>query len=155
VYLNDHVAGAQMGSELVAALRKIDNSNFWSEIEREISADRDELEQLIGSIGSAPSSFRRAGAWLAEKLTEVKVRVDDRSDGALRRLELIEALALGIDGKRALWSALQSASERAPDLARLDYPRLIARAEAQRAAVETRRLQAAIAALPMETAVEE
>ncbi len=153
VYLNDHFAGAQMGLELLAALRKIDDSNFWSEIEKEIIADRDELERLIGTIGSEPSTFRRAGAWLSEKATEVKLRVDDRSAGALRRLELIEALAIGIHGKQALWSALRVAAERAPELGRLDYPRLIARAEAQRSAVEARRLQAAVAALPMESAV--
>jgi hypothetical protein len=154
VYLNDHLAGAQMGLELLALLRKMDDSNFWSEIEKEITADRDDLERLIGALGSEPSTFRRTGAWVSEKLAELKLRADDRSDGTLRRFELIEALALGIDGKEALWTALQSASARVPELRRLDYPRLIARAKAQRADVEARRLQAAAVALAMETAVE-
>lgn len=152
VYLNDHFAGAQFGLELVALLRGMDDSTFWSEMEKEITADRDALERLIALIGSQPSTVRRAGAWVSEKLTEVKLRVDDRSDGSLRRLELIEALAIGIHGKQALWSALHAASERTTDLARLDYPRLIARAEAQRTAVEGRRLHAARAALGMEAA---
>jgi hypothetical protein len=132
----------------------MDDSNFWSEIEKEITADRDDLERLIGALGSEPSTFRRTGAWVSEKLAELKLRADDRSDGTLRRFELIEALALGIDGKEALWTALQSASARVPELRRLDYPRLIARAKAQRADVEARRLQAAAVALAMETAVE-
>src|SRR3954467_10201342 len=79
VYLNDHLAGAQMGLEVLSALRKIDDSKVWSDIEKEIAADRDELEQLVRTIGSAPSNFRRATAWATEKLTELKVHVDDRS----------------------------------------------------------------------------
>jgi len=128
-------------------LRKIDDDDGeWREIERNILEDRGELERLLGAIDSGPSTVRRAAAWTAEKLAEWKMRLDDSSDGALRRLELIEALALGIDGKQALWAALHTASERTPPLKSVDYPRLIARAEAQRRVVERRRLRAAVEA---------
>jgi hypothetical protein len=96
---------------------------------------------------ATPSTVKRATAWAAEKLTELKVRVEDPSDGALRRLELIEALALGIDGKQALWTALRTVAEGMPELEGPDYQQLIARAEEQRSAVEVQRLQAAAAAL--------
>jgi hypothetical protein len=92
--------------------------------------------------------LRRAAAWTAEKLIEMKIRVDDpSSDGVLRRLELIEALAIGIDGKRALWAALQRASSSTPGNGSIDYDRLIARAQAQRQLVESERLDAAARAL--------
>ena len=76
------------------------------------------------------------------------MRVDDpSSDGVLRRLELIEALAIGIDGKQALWRALQRATSTTPGNGSIDYDRLIARARAQRQLVETERLDAAVRAL--------
>src|SRR5258705_6682531 len=108
-YLNDHLAGAQAALEIVSLLRELGDSDLWRQIEVEINEDRHELEGLILRMGSAPSAIRRAAAWTAEKLAELKVRVDDPSGGLLRRLELIEALAIGIDGKRALWTALQRA----------------------------------------------
>ena len=147
-YLNDHLAGAQAALEILDLLRRLDGSTVWEEIDREIRTDREELEELVRSANSRPSTLRRAAAWTAEKLAELKIHVDDPSSGgAFRRLELIEALALGIDGKRALWTALQTASERMPELKSLDYDILIARAEEQRSVVELRRLEAATDAL--------
>lgn len=147
-YLNDHLAGAQAALEMIDLLRDIDDASFWSEVGRDIESDRAELQRLMHATGSTPGNVRRAAAWMSEKIAELKMHVDDRSrDGDLRRLEIIEALALGIDGKRALWIALQATSKRAPELALLDYRNLIARAEDQRGRVETRRLLAAVDAL--------
>jgi ferritin-like metal-binding protein YciE len=72
--------------------------------------------------------------------------VDDSAEGALRLLEVSEAVALGIEGKRALWGALAAAAEAAPALQVADYARLARRAEEQRQRVETVRLGAARAA---------
>ena len=90
---------------------------------------------------------RNAFGWLAQKAAELKVRLDDPEDGALRLLETLEALALGIEGKRALWESLAAAMEWAPALSSLDYARLGQRADAQRAMVEGERVAAARAAL--------
>jgi len=141
------LAGAPAALEIVSLLRELGDSDVWRQIEIEINADGQELEGLILRMGSAPSAIRRAAAWTAEKLAELKVRVDDRSGGLLRRLELIEALAIGIDGKRALWTALQRASKSRTEPGYLDYVRLIARAEAQRHLVEPERLDVAAQAL--------
>jgi hypothetical protein len=100
--------------------------------------------------GIAQSTARQAAAWVAEKLAELKTRIDDRSGGALQRLELIEALALGIEGKRALWTALQTAAANVPPLRGVNYARLIERAGEQRRTVEVRRLQAAGDALRLQ-----
>lgn len=146
-YLNDHLAGAQAGLEIASLLRAPDDSPVWRSIETEIGEDRQELEGLMRRTGVAIGTIRRAAAWTAEKLAELKMRIDDPSSGALRRLELIEALAIGIDGKRALWTALQRSAEARADLGSLDYARLIARAEQQRRVVEKERLEAAVSAL--------
>lgn len=148
VYLNDHLAGSSAALELLAALRKVEGLEGWADnVRSEVAADRQELEQLMRNADVAQSDVRRAAAWVTEKLAELKTRIDDRTGGALQRLELIEALALGIEGKRALWTALQAAADRVPALQGLDYARLIARAEEQRRLVEGQRLKAAAHAL--------
>jgi hypothetical protein len=75
------------------------------------------------------------------------MRLDDPADGDLRLFESLEALSLGIEGKRSLWLALAEAATENPGLRRLDYQHLIVRADEQRARVERRRLEIATRAL--------
>ena len=56
--------------------------------------------------------------WLVEKLSEIKLHLDDAGDGALRRLEALETVSLGIAGKAALWHALAAAASDRPATAR-------------------------------------
>jgi hypothetical protein len=152
VYLNDHLAGSAAALGLLEELAKAKGLEDWaSQLRSEVAADREELEKLMRAANILHSTARQAAAWLTEKLAEFKTLIDDRTDGGLQRLELIEALALGIDGKRALWAGLQAASDRLPVLRALDFPRLIARAEDQRRVVEVQRLQAAAAAFTSTT----
>jgi hypothetical protein len=77
-----------------------------------------------------------------------KLRFDDKAHGPLYWLESLEAIGLGIDGKAALWRALNTAAMGNPALdGILDYRRLEKRAQEQREAVERVRLDAARAAL--------
>lgn len=80
---------------------------------------------------------------MAEKFARVKLRVDDVVQGRLRLLEGLETLALGIQGKLALWTALETVSDRIAELWKLDLSRLQQRARDQHAQVEARRLAAA------------
>jgi NAD(P)-dependent dehydrogenase (short-subunit alcohol dehydrogenase family) len=144
VYLNDHLAGAAAGLELLVELRKRPGFEDWAtRLHADIAEDRQELKALMRRLGVSESAPRQAAAWMTEKAASLKMRLDDRGDGALHQLELLEALAMGIDGKRALWHALQAASIVEPRLQGVDYTRLIGRAEEQRERVEARRLQAA------------
>lgn len=148
VYLNDHLAGSAAALELLAELGSVEGLEEWAaRLQSDVAEDRHQLEQLMRKADVTQSATRQAVAWITEKLAELKTRVDDRGDGALQRLELIEGLALGIDGKRALWTALNAAADRVPALRGVDYARLIERAEEQRRAVEVRRLEAAADAL--------
>jgi hypothetical protein len=76
----------------------------------------------------------------------VKLEVDDVENGPLRRLERLEALAVGIEGKIALWQALETVPAKAA-FGTIDYERLCRRGEEQRSRVEVWRLQAARDAL--------
>ena len=149
-YLNDHLAGSVVALELMEHLASAHAGTslerFLIELRADVEADRQELQDLMDRLEITESSPRKATAWLAEKAAQLKLMVDDRSGGALRLFEGMEALSLGIEGKRALWRALVIASEDQPELKRLDYTRLIQRAEEQRGRVEGVRLDAARAA---------
>jgi hypothetical protein len=76
---------------------------FLARLKKEIEADRQHLVDLMARLHIPQSRIRKASGWIAEKIAEAKLEVDDQSGGLLRRLERLEAVVLGIDGKLALW----------------------------------------------------
>ena len=146
-YLNDHLAGSVVALELLDHLKNdgagTAEASTLAGVHAEIEADRQELEAFMAQLGIAVSAPRKATGWLVEKLSEIKLHLDDAGDGALRRLEALETISLGIAGKEALWHALAAAAEEVPELGGLDYVRLARRAATQRAVVESLRLRAA------------
>jgi hypothetical protein len=151
IYLNDHLAGSVVAVELLQHLERTYSGKavqqFAADLRADIEDDRRELQQFMGRLNVAESRARQATAWLAEKMTMVKLRLDDWAGGDFRLFEALEALSLGIEGKRALWVALSDAAAAAPSLRLLDYGRLVERAVEQRKRVETLRLETARAAL--------
>jgi hypothetical protein len=89
------------------------------------------------------SVSRKVSGWLGEKLAYVKLQLDDASNGSMRLFEGLEALALGIQGKRGLWQALAVASAFESELKNVHYDHLIQQAEDQHRRVEVLRLDAA------------
>ena len=113
----------------------------------DVAADRDELERLMKGLEIDQSSMRKASAWLAEKLTELKLSFDDPKAGDLLLYESLETLSLGIEGKRSLWIAMEAAARDSTDLQLTDYGRLQRRAQEQRHRVEELRVETASKAL--------
>ena len=149
IYLNDHLAGSLIALEILEHL-EIEASDSMSDLaalKADIEADRQQLKVLMDRLGITESRVRKLTNWIAEQVTEAKFEADDESRGTLRRLERLEALAVGIDGKSALWRALNAAAEVAPELRGMDYEHLTERAQKQRSHVEILRLQAARLAL--------
>ncbi|MBA3450860.1 MAG: hypothetical protein H0T18_06585 [Chloroflexia bacterium] len=144
-YLNDHLAGSVVALELLDHLAEQNDSTrtMLTTLHSDITADRETLERLMAQLDITTSRPRQAAAWLVEKLSELKLRLDNLSGSALRQLEGLEAVAMGIDGKIALWHALAAVRDDVPELKRLDYLELLRRAEAQRQVVEELRLRAA------------
>jgi hypothetical protein len=149
-YLNDHLAGSVVALELLEHLEAAQAgtavARILAQLRADIVADRQELEALFDRLNFAKSRPRQATAWLTEKMAELKLRLDDPSAGALRLLEGLEAVQIGIEGKRALWRALAATAEYVPELRALDYARLEQRALEQHRRVEALRLDAARAA---------
>jgi len=150
-YLNDHLAGSVVAIEMLEHLERTHKgtplASFAFGLRAEIVEDRQTLERLMERLEIAKSPVRQAAAWLSEKLSEVKLKVEDMRGDRLRLLEILDALSLGIEGKRLLWIALGAVARIAPDLGGNDYNRLEQRAEEQRRVVETHRLEAARSAL--------
>lgn len=146
-YLNDHLAGATSAIELIdslaAAYTTTTVGRFFAELREDVTADRQELEALMERLNIARSSTRRAAGWFGEQITQIKLRLDDPAGGSLRLLEGLDILAAGIEGKRALWHALDAASAEVPELQGMDYERLTQRAKEQHDRVEVVRLEAA------------
>jgi hypothetical protein len=143
--LNNHLAASvtilDLLSSLEAAQPNTDAAHFAAELRGEIEVEQQELENLMERLQITKNRPRQAVGWLAEKFSQVKLRLDDSNDGALHLLESLELVLIGIEGKRGLWSALAAAA--IPGLQVNDYERLAKRSEEQQQRVETIRLAAA------------
>jgi hypothetical protein len=149
-YLHDHLAGSRIALDLLGALAEEHGGEplgaFAEELRVEIDEDRQTLEDLSALAGPGGTSIKDGLAWLAEKAARVKLRRD--AGHGLGTLEALETVALGILGKRALWRALAHVAGADSRLQGPDYGQLIARAEAQFARVDERRLAVAREVLP-------
>ncbi|MES2599003.1 MAG: hypothetical protein V4662_26980 [Verrucomicrobiota bacterium] len=139
-YLTDHLAGSVAALELLDFL--ISSASSDSEqltgLKESIDQDQTLLKELIERVGGGESEFKNAGAWAAEKVLLGKWKAGDASLG---RLEALEVLVLGIEGKLRLWRSLHVV-----DLG-LNLPELEIGARQQIDLVEAMRLQAATDAL--------
>lgn len=144
-YLNDHLAGSVAALELldrlVAACAGKPLERFFRDLRTDISADQEKLSELIAKLDVHESAVAKVSAWFVEKLSRPKIDLDGESTVGF--FLALEALVLGITGKRSLWRALQAASRTIPELARLDYAGLEKRAIEQCERVEARRLEIA------------
>jgi hypothetical protein len=150
-YLNDHLAGAAAAIEFLERLESVhadkELAQFFSDLRSDIEADRRELQNLMRGLQIKESPLRAAGAWIGEKVTALKLRVDDHARGPLGLLESLEVVALGIDGKLSLWRALNAVAGIAAAVQGVvDLELLTLRAEEQRWRVEVVRLESAKAA---------
>ena len=146
-YLNDHLAGSVGALELLDRLIESHEGKplerFFRDLRDDIHQDQAQLQELIGKLGIGESAVRKAGAWFVEKLSRPKLELGEGGKLELGLLLALEALVLGITGKRSLWRALKAASRTVPELARLDYSGLENRAIEQCERVEARRLEIA------------
>jgi hypothetical protein len=151
IYLNDHLAGSETAINVLDHLKQTDPDPdlkcFVADLCKEVMADRLALESLMHRVGIEKHPHRTATAWLAERVSRLKLWLDDSGDGLLHRLEALELVEIGIEGKRALWRALAAAAQNTPVLQGVDFNRLIERASEQHDRVETVRLVTAKTAL--------
>lgn len=147
-YLNDHLAGATAGVDLARQIAEGTGAGAaMARLADDIAADRDVLEALVDKLGLAQHTVKHAAAWMAEKATRLRLnRVAAGSDG-MALLMSLEALSMGVDGKRDLWQTLGEVADAEPTVAALDLDGLLQRAEAQHHVIEVHRRALAPSAL--------
>jgi hypothetical protein len=151
VYLNDHLGGAMLGSDLAGQIRERHEGTPLGDVMRSIAAqieeDRQTLLELMDRMDVARNPLKQATGWVAETASWVKfggLAAGEPDYGAFMALE---SLTLGVTGKLSLWSMLKEVEGDYPPLASTDLDGLIARAEAQQATLESERLAAGRRAL--------
>ena len=140
-YLNDHLAGS------VAAIKLLDHliddhkenrlEKFFADLREDVHADQEVLQNLMRKLDLEQSSVRKAGAWIAETIGQAKIALSGDNVGLLQAME---ALALGVTGKKLLWRALRTVEAELSQLQGIDLSRLEQRAADQFERVEKERL---------------
>jgi hypothetical protein len=150
-YLNDHLGGATMGVNLAGQIAELVEdtplAGVMTRLHGEIEEDRATLVDVMERLEVDRNPIKQATGRVAELASRLKFSGATSGDRDYGVFMALESLALGVMGKRSLWTALaQVAGEHAP-LAPVDLDGLIARADAQYATLEQERLAAARRAL--------
>jgi hypothetical protein len=145
-YLNDHLAGSLAALEIARRAaghnRDTPTGRVLAEVAEEILEDRRTLERVMTRMGAGKDQLKLLAAWGAERATRLKLNGELMGYSPLARLEEIELLTLGVEGKLLLWRALRAGWTGDPRLRGIDLDELIKRAGAQRRRLERQRLKA-------------
>ena len=151
IYLNDHLAGSVGGIELTKRILGENEGNeygrFLSDLLAEIESDQQTLKDLMKRLEISESLPKQGAAWMAEKAGRFKLNGRLAGYSPLSRLVELESLALGVEGKLAMWRSLDHVSSGEESLTPFDFPALMERAKAQLDRIERYRLEAAAQAL--------
>jgi hypothetical protein len=147
LYLNDHLAGAMLGSDLAGQLRDRETDasrrEFLRGIAADIDADRETLLELMESLDVSRNPVKQVSGWLSEKASRVKFSGASSREPGHGAFMARETLRLGVAGKKCLWLALKEARGAYPQLNDVDLDRLIDRASTQEDQLERERIAAA------------
>jgi hypothetical protein len=147
IYLNDHLAGATVGTELAHRIaRNHDEVADRATLQRlavDINADRRALLEIMALLGVPVRHYKTAAAWLGERAGRLKLNGRLRTRSPLSSLEELELIRLGVEGKAAGWRTLRELAESEPRLNQAWLDELLARARSQAELLEDLRVRAA------------
>jgi hypothetical protein len=147
IYLRDHHAAARGGTELarrtLASNRGTPFEAALEKLAKDIEQDRLSLERVMKRLGVSPDPVKETAVWVLEKVSRLKLNGRLLQYSPLSRVLETETLRSGIDGKRAMWTALRHLADVDSRLDSTELGKLERRAEDQRKRVEAIRLEAA------------
>ncbi len=153
-YLNDHLAGSSgallLIQEIADHFDRPDAKSFFLDLKKKVETDRERLVRLQEAIDQDSSALLQATAGLAARAGGLKFRWEGIQPGELGMFEALEMLALGVQGKRLLWKALDRIRSCFPEWADQDFAALEREAVEQRDGVEYWRLEVALETLVSE-----
>lgn len=145
-YLNDHLAGAMLGSDLAEQIRERSEGtplgDEMAKISPQIEEDRQALIELMESLGTTKNPVKQATAWIAEKASRPKFSGFTAGEPEYGLFIALETLTLGVAGKLSLWEALKEHRDAYEALRAADLDALADRARAQHDTLERERLAA-------------
>jgi hypothetical protein len=150
VYLNDHLAGATAGVELVKTAAENHDGElgeFFAQLADEITADYNTLTSLMDQMDAHASGAKEVLAKAGSVVSEAKFSGESMDDPEFGTFLTLETLSIGVEGKLCMWKALKVVEDSAPELAAANIDTLIERAQSQRDKLESKRLEVASAAL--------
>ena len=134
-YLQDHRAGAAMGSDLAHRLAEENAGtpyeDFLLGLAQEIDNDVEMLEQVMDRFGVSKPALKIAGAKVGERLGRLKPNEQLTGYSPLSRVLEIEALRGGVQAKQGLWDSLAELSKHDDRLDPEQMAELQAKAEKQ------------------------
>ncbi len=147
IYLNDHLAGATLGTELAHRIARhhdeVADTATLQRLAGEINADRRALLEIMGLLGVPVRRYKTAAAWLGERAGRLKFNGRLRTRSPLSSLEELELLRLGVEGKAAGWRTLRELAATEPRLNQVWLDELLTRARSQADLLEELRVSAA------------
>lgn len=140
IYLNDQLAMGVAWREL--AKRSAHNNRdtpageALGRVAAGIAEDVETFRGIMRRLGVQISRVKTGLAIVAERVGRIKPNGRVRSYSPLSRFEELEILAMGIDGKKQLWTTLRDLAGLGARLPDVDFDVLIDRAARQRAEIE-------------------
>jgi hypothetical protein len=110
-YLREHLSGADAAIQVVEYLGRAetgsDERQLFVSLYEQLKSDRRVVEMLLTRLGASSRSAKRVAGRAAGSLMK---RMAGGQPGDLSLFRTLEALAVGIQGKRCMWRALQALS---------------------------------------------
>ncbi len=108
-YLRDHLAGADTAIQTVHGLREAyrgsPQGTLFESLYEQFREDRGVVEGILAELGYRPRSMKRVAAHATGSALG---KVAGGAPGDLSLFRTLEALAIGVQGKRCLWRAAQA-----------------------------------------------
>jgi hypothetical protein len=148
-YLREHATGSEAAIQVVDRLRLVhagtQEGRLFAALFDEFREERDVVRALLDEIETSPLSTTRLAAPASRGIGQVAAG-GERGDLSLFRT--LEALAVGVQGKRCLWRALQALLGDEPIPSARSLAGLEAMAVRQWEAIEERRIGLVLATFP-------
>ncbi|HEU5472466.1 MAG TPA: hypothetical protein VFV67_17575 [Actinophytocola sp.] len=145
IYLRDQLAMGVLWREMARRAQRANRGTELGEaltgVASGIAEDVDTFRSIMHRVGARPNPVKTGLAVVAERFGRLKFNGRLTGYSPLSRFVELEFLAMGIEGKKQMWTTLRDLAglgERLPDV---DFDHLIERAEQQRAALEPFRIR--------------
>jgi hypothetical protein len=139
-YLRDHLSGSDVALRVVHRLgsthQPTKDRALFRRLYSEFEDDRAVVRALLAQLGTSGRSIKRAAGYASGVALSVTAGGEP---GDLSLLRTLEALAIGVQGKRCMWRALQNLRTVPSTVQGMNFVELEAKAVHQWEAIEERR----------------